>query len=660
MHLKSPFRAPCAGLGVCLLISLSTDADAGSARTLESSLASAAPVLAGTADAGAVAALPRREDSETLDGIEVVARGTAVDVPDTLTTDVIAWRDAPGAPVDVQDLLLRIPGVGATGQNGAFETFSIRGSGGNGILVLLDGMPITAQRRAGVPVSFVEPALLGALSVTRGPSTVHFGPGALGGAISIEPHWFDGTEMTGGYATSGQESLLVAGHGSEALSIGLARRRAGDSEAANGTPLNTSYLRDSASLQWQRSIGDLQVDARVMPSRATDIGKSNSRFPQRDSTYPEDRHTLAGLHLRHVNGFDLRLSGHDQSLLTYNQRPGAADTWAYIESRDYGLTAQRSWQRNALALNAGIEYLGRSDVNGFDARQTLSNRTFSLRDAREETASAFGIVDWRVSPSLQLEAGARGSRMQQAQLGARSNDSDRAFNLGAVWSLDQQQLSLNLASGYRFATLEERFFSGVTAQGEILGNPDLGSEHSLGLDIGYGIRREDWRLQAHLWRTDVDELIQLFEAAPGVNGYTNVGEARLHGFELSLGWQAAETLNLQATAATVRSRNTLSGQPLYGAPPTTFTLDARYALGPGTLGLVYQHRARMRRPGFEEVARPAVDLLDLDYSLAIGERWQLQLYARNALDRTYIATADELSALAPERSLGVNLRWSRY
>ncbi|MFN7781318.1 MAG: TonB-dependent receptor [Lysobacterales bacterium] len=619
--------------------------------------------MVSTADAGggADAGLPSRADSETLDGIEVVARGTAADVPDTLTTDVIAWREAPGAPVDVQDLLVRIPGVGATGQNGAFETFSIRGSGGNGILVLLGGMPITAQRRAGVPISFVEPALLGALSVTRGPSTVHFGPGALGGAIAIEPQWFDGSELTGGYATAGSESLLVAGHGSEALSIGLARRRAGDSEAADGTPLNTSYLRDSASLQWQRGFGDLQLEALLLPSRTTDIGKSNSRFPQRDSTYPEDRHTLASLHLRHADGFDMRLSGHDQSLLTYNQRPGSPDTWAYIESRDYGLTAQHTWQSDALALNAGIEYLGRRSVNGFDARQTLANRVFSLRDAREDTWSAFGIADWTLHDALKIEAGARASRVRQAQRGARSSDTDSAFNLGSVWNLGAgQQLSLNLASGYRFATLEERFFSGVTPQGEIVGNPDLGSERSLSLDLGYGLRRDSWQLQANLWRTDVDDLIQLFQVSQGVNGYTNIGEAKLHGFELSLGWQASEALNLQASTAVVRSKNALSGQPLYGAPPLTFTLDARYALGPGSLGLLYQHRARMDRPGFEEVERPSLALVDLDYSLPIGMQWNLQLYVRNALDRNYFATPDELSALAPERSFGVNLRWSRY
>jgi A/G-specific adenine glycosylase len=43
--------------------------------------------------------------------------GTAADLPDTLSTDLITWRETPGAPVDVQDMLVRIPGVGAVVAN---------------------------------------------------------------------------------------------------------------------------------------------------------------------------------------------------------------------------------------------------------------------------------------------------------------------------------------------------------------------------------------------------------------------------------------------------------------------------------------------------------------------------------------------------------------
>ena len=614
----------------------------------------AAPALA------AVAAEPETtDDAHTIDEVKVTAKGTAADVPSALATEVITWQDAIGSPSDFQDLVTRVPGVGATGQNGIFETFSIRGSAGNGILVVVGGMPVTAQRRAGVPVAFVEPSLLGEINVTRGPAVVHFGPGALGGAISIEPRWFTDPTFSGGYVDSGDEATLMGGFGTETFSVGAARNQANDSAASNGTPLNTSFERDSASLQFRTRINDLAVDALLLPSRTTDIGKSNSRYPARDTTYPEDEHTLARLRVRHDNGFEASVHAHDQSLLTYNQRPGSPDTYAFVESTDIGSTVQRTFDTGNFSNDIGVEFLGRRNVNGYDARNTRDNRTYSLRDGSEQGWSVFGVSDWRPSPEFAMEFGARFSTLDQSQQGADSSDSDSAFTAGAIWTPDAaNRWSLNLASGYRFATLEERFFSGVTAQGDIVGNPDLSAEHSLGVDLGYAWREGQWGVEVHAWQTRVDDLIQLFAIAPGVNGYTNVGEASLHGIEGVVGWNPLTQLSLRAGGTLVRSKDELTGNPLYGSPPTTLTLEAKYNFTHFTLGGYYSHRARMRRPGFEEVPRDAVDVVDLDLTWHINPSWNLQLFARNALDEDYFATADELSALAQERSLGLKLNWA--
>jgi iron complex outermembrane receptor protein len=609
------------------------------------------------------AARERGDEIQTVGQItSTAARGTAADAPSTLATELVTWQDAVGSPVDFQDLITRVAGVGATGQNGLFETFSIRGSGGNGILVLVGGMPITAQRRAGVPVAFVEPSLLGEINVTRGPATVHFGPGALGGAISIEPRWFDGATASLGYATSGDEFSLMSGYGNESFSLAAARHRAGDSEAANGTPLNTSYDRISASLQYRAQLGDFAFDALLLPSRTDDIGKSNSRFPARDTTYPEDDHTLGRLRLQHENGFAASLYGHDQSLLTYNQRPGSADTFAYIESLDYGTTIQQTFERGDVAYNVGVEYLGRRDVNGFDAQGTLSNRTFSLRDASEDVWSLFGLVDWQLTSELALEFGARHGSIDQEQAGADASDSDQAYTLGAAWTpAENSRFTLNLASGYRFATLEERYFTGVTAVGEIAGNPDLNTERSRGIDIGYAWRAGDWDGVVHVWQTKIDDLIQLFRIEGDLNGYTNIGKGKLHGAEALLGWAASPGLYLRAGGTLVRSKDELTGDPLYGSPPLTVTLEAKYELNDAfTLGGYYSHRFAMDRPGFEEVERDSVDLLDLDLHYRVNENWNLQLYLRNALDEDYYATADELSTFGEERSIGINLVWSAH
>ena len=617
------------------------------------------PEAEAAVDAASPDAAPDGGSTWVGEAVTVTAKGTAADWPSALATETLTYQDAIAAPQDFQDLITRVPGVGATGQNGLFETFSIRGSGANGILILVGGMPVTAQRRAGVPVAFVEPALLGDLSVTRGPAVVHYGPGALGGAISIEPRWFDAPFVSAGYATGGDETMLAAGIGSEHVSIGVARHRAGDSESADGVPLNTSFERESATLQFRSRLGEFDVDGLLIPSRTENIGKSNSRYPTRDTTYPEDTHTLGRLRLRHEGGFEASVHAHDQYLGTWNRRPGSPDTFAAVQSLDIGATVQQTFELGAVSTNIGLEYLGRKDVTAYDASGSVNNREYSLYNASEDGWSAFAIADWQLAPQWALEFGGRWSTIDQDHEAATLDDSDSAFTAGAVWTpTDTSRWTLNLSSGYRFATLEERFYSGVTAQGEVVGNPDLASEHSLGVDLGYAWHAGDWGTEVHVWRNDVDDLIQLIDLAPDVNGYANVGEAELWGAEAALGWTPLDGLALRGSLALVRGEDKLTGDPLYGIPPVTAELEAKYSFSDFTLGARYSHRWKMDRPGFEEVGRDAVDLVDADLRYRIHPSLDLQFYVRNLFDEDYYATADELSTFGQERSVGVNVVWT--
>lgn len=604
---------------------------------------------------------PLDVESDTWMGeaITVTARGTAADWPSALATEVLDYTNAVAEPADLQDWITRVPGVGATGQNGIFETFSIRGAGANEILILAAGVPLAAQRRAGVPVSFVEPFLLGEVSVTRGPAVVHFGPGALGGAVSFEPCWFTAPFATGGYATGGDEWNVAAGTGSERFSVAAARHQMGDTEAPDGTPLNTSYERDSATLQYRHRVGAFDIDALLMPSRTTDIGKSNNRYPARQTTtYPDDDHTIGRLRVRHDSGFEASVYAHDQELRTFKQSVGKPDEFASIASTDGGATLQQVWKAGNFSNDVGIEYSGRRDVTGYDAVGTESDRTYSLDGASEDAWSLFAITDWRPSPKLTLELGARTSWIKQHQSGAHPDDADTAVTAGAVWAPDtNSHWTLNLASGFRFASLEERFFTGVTGRGEIVGNPNLASEHSTGIDLGYAWWSGNWNVDVHAWRTDVDDLIQKIELEPDVEGFVNVGEATLHGAEVVVGWKPATDLTLRATAASVYGEDTSIDEPLYGIPPLTASLEAVWDIGNFRLSGLYTHRWNKGRPGFEELERAGVDIVDLEARYRINDALHLKFYVRNAFDKLYYATADELSTFAPERSVGVSLTW---
>jgi iron complex outermembrane receptor protein len=592
--------------------------------------------------------------------VEVTAKGTAADVPTALATDFVYYDDAIARPSDFQDFLTRVPGVGATGQNGVFETFSIRGANGNAQLNLFGGMPLSAQRRAGVPVSFVEPTLLGEIAVTRGPAVVHYGPGALGGAISVEPRWFDGGHAEGGYATSGDEWMVTGGYGNEAFSVGVARHQAGESESADGTPLNTDYDRVSAVVQGRVRFGEFELDGMLAPSRTEDIGKSNSRFPARDTFYPEDTHNLGRVRLRHDAGFEATFAGHEQYLGTVNTRPGFATTFVGVQSDDYDFILQQTFESGEFTTNVGMEYFWRRGVDAYDATRDLSVRRYTLQNGREDTWSLFAITDWAATEHVSLEFGARHSSLEQEFRGAEADDGETAVTAGWVWSpVEAHRVSLNVASGYRFATLEERYFSGVTPQGEVVGNANLTTESSLAVDLGHAWVGETWRTEFHLWHNDVDDLITLTAVAPGVNGFTNVGEATLWGAEGVIGWTPTDALALRASGTLVRSNDETTDDPLFGSPPVTTHVEARYRFTDAwSAAASWEHRFAMDRPGFEEVARDSVDLVGAEVRWRPVDDVELQFYARNLFDEDYYATADALSALGEERSFGINVAWS--
>lgn len=591
--------------------------------------------------------------------MEITARGTVADFPSTLATTVLDYQETVAMPSDFQDWIIRTPGVGATGQNGVFETFSIRGLTGNRILNLVAGVPITSQRRAGVPLSFVEPYLLGDVIVTRGPSVVHFGGRALGGAISVEPRWFDAPFGVAGYATAGDEKVLVGATGSEHWSVAVARHGANDAEAPNGVPLDTSFERTSGTFQFRNRFGDWTFDALLMPSRTEDIGKSNKRFPNiQRTTYPLDEHTIARARLRHDGGWQASFYVHDQELETSKNNIDEPQEFAFIGSTDGGATVQRIWTSGDFTNNIGVEYFTRRDVTGFDAVGNPDNRTFSLNGASADTWSLFGITDWRLSETFALELGARAARIEQEQGGGSQADSAAAFTAGAVWTpTHQSRWSFNVATGYRFPTLEERFFTGVTGRGEIVGNPNLGAAQSFGADLGYAWRSADWDAEIHAWRLRVDDFIQKIELQPDVFGYVNLGHGDLYGAEASVGWQATPALALRAGGAWVEGEDQ-TGRPLYGIPPVRASLEGVYEIGRFQFAARYAHRFEFDEPGPEEVSRDAVDLVSAELRYHLSPTVDLEVFVRNAFDELYFATADELSTFAVERSVGVNIIWA--
>ena len=119
----------------------------------------------------------------------------------------------------------------------------------------------------------------------------------------------------------------------------------------------------------------------------------------------------------------------------------------------------------------------------------------------------------------------------------KSNNSSFSSNLGLKYSLNQMiNLTLGLAYSFRSPSLEERFQ--FIDQGSLVrvGNPDLKPEEGKNIDFGFRMYSDNLKIITSLYYSYFNNLVSEIRGTfEGRNATfkTNIGEARIYGFDLS-------------------------------------------------------------------------------------------------------------------------------
>ncbi len=98
---------------------------------------------------------------------------------------VVETKEHAGEMKDTAALLAPVPGVtiSSAGGQGQAQSISMRGAASNGVLVLLDGIPLGGPGES-VDLSTIPAAAVERLEVLRGAGS-RYGPGALGGVVNV-------------------------------------------------------------------------------------------------------------------------------------------------------------------------------------------------------------------------------------------------------------------------------------------------------------------------------------------------------------------------------------------------------------------------------------------------------------------------------------------
>jgi vitamin B12 transporter len=157
------------------------------------------------------------EDPPPVELDEVVVRlprAEAEEDPTASATVVEADRFA-GEAKDVAALVATAPGVAVNdyGGLGQLATASIRGSTADGVLVLVDGLPLNSAFGGGVDLSTIPRHWIERIEVVRGPEGARYGTGSLGGVLNVVTRRPEAGRWAGELAAGSFESFSASADG---------------------------------------------------------------------------------------------------------------------------------------------------------------------------------------------------------------------------------------------------------------------------------------------------------------------------------------------------------------------------------------------------------------------------------------------------------------
>ena len=579
----------------------------------------------------------------------------------TNATQAIAADEQVSLNRTVADWIERLPGVSFNGQGGLLQSYSIRGFSRWRIRTEVDGVPIITDRRAGNSASFIPPDLLDLATVQRGPGSTLYGSGAMGGVISLSSASPEGLSVSAASQSDDRQSSATVAYGEEGKFAGaLSYRHANRAHDAQGNALNTGFEQVAGVAKFHKDFGSKRLSMSWLPSYGSDIGKSSATYPdQRITDYPVELHSIVQLQLIGDGAWLLRFYHHyqDWEVRTeqVNERTNLTDYRAhtvggvFYNSLGY-LDGQGRW---------GLEWVGRRGVSVKDQEFNAHGELlFSQQqiEGDQDNIALFVNHQWEFD-KLQLGGGLRYDYIDQSQREESRSDDQLNLSANGNWNLsDRWALSAELGTGFRFPSLTELYFDGVTPRGDTLGNPDLDPEENRAVQLGLHYSVDTLGIVANTYYNDLENYIERYRVSDDLLSYRNLDDAEIWGYEIEFAWQASDRWTHQLSYQWQRGEDG-QGDWLADLNPPGW----RYLLNwQGDLvGLRSDLNYRESRFDFGEGEQALSSALIWNASLQRdwGAAWRVSAYVNNILDRQYLGSADEDSPYQPGRTVGIRLNW---
>ncbi|WP_127846690.1 TonB-dependent receptor [Psychroflexus aestuariivivens] len=623
--------------------------------------------------------------------------------------DRIAYKSSPAG---VMGVLREVPGVyGAEFGQGIVKPI-IRGLGFSRVATIYQGNKLENQQWGADHGLGVNDLGVKRIEVIKGPASVLYGSGALGGVILIkDDDFYKNAEQISGsagssfhsvsqgfrtYASVGQKFENEVFFGADLAYENHADYKSGNGEIIGNSRFNMQTFRFHLGLDKQNFDNRLSVtynhqnlgiisDDEMTNSNATKRNDRDMQLPFQEVTdllLSYNQHITSenfetNLHISHhwndrkeieenYNEVDLGLTQHNTF---YNANIGFETNFLNHSLGIQGNRLQNKNHRNAKEIlipdavfyENGLYYMLDFDWKSYFIQAAIR---YDYRDVEADASDPFFVDAGFILP------GEPENRKVNSYFGGWTGSIGVSRDFGKI-----HKVKMNLSSGFRSPDLAELYSFGQhpgTNRFEV-GNANFNREQSLQLDMNYSLTTNRFRLDWSIFGSQIDNYIFFSDTGETQSEndlqiweYQQV-EAELYGSEANLQYFALKNrqLKLNLGAAMVRGNNLDIDEPLTFIPPDNFNFLAKYSFGKlqqtsifGKLRWVDEQD----RPGFNELPTDDYQLV----SLGIDHEFNLKnlkietaLKIENVFDENYV---DHLSVLrafnipSPGRNLNLNLQ----
>lgn len=629
------------------------------------------------------------EETARLTSVLVTAKGYAADDIDTpiVTTSLEREEILKRNAANVGEALRGEPGLAVASDGAQGQNPVIRGLKKESVVLLVDGMRLNSAQPQGAVASFMSLGLADRVEVVKGPASVLYGTGALGGAINVllpQAQFSEGIRLeTSASYDSASDGIRGTGivnlsQGDHALMLGASLARIDDYKAPHGTVDLTGYDSDAFIGQYRFRIDSAQ-QLRFSYQQQTDedVWYPGSKKPHANAAVvgntlahsPEQKRTLAEIGYNRKGSGDAPLN---LDLRIYRQDV-ERNIWSYSDKlkRDIGKTsvtfstdgidAKADWlvhPQHLLSFGVNAWQMESSPDRYLASPTPLSPlaRNLPFEDGKLSSLGFYLQDDMRFG-RLNVLAGLRHDRVKgdaesmnngAVSTGLEREDGAVSGSLGLIYEVAPLlRPFVNFSRGFRAGDMRERFESSPRGDGyHYLGNPQIEPEVATQLELGLKGAVDDLSYTVSAYRNRITDYISGQPTGTYVNGLpvkqtVNIGEAVIHGLEASVRWQFRRGQWLSAGYSRLRGENKDLDEPLFQMPADELSLGWVGAVANGwtadaTLRLVRrQDRVASVFARGTEDETPGYGTLDLGATWNYTKSQSLRIALKNVGDKAY-------------------------